>query len=35
MLANWLATCGLPEALEKAPALAAEVDTRRRAAFAA
>ena len=34
MLANWLATCGLPEALERAPALAAEVETRRRAAFA-
>jgi para-aminobenzoate synthetase component II len=34
MLANWLATCGLPSALEKAPALAAEVESRRRAAFA-
>ena len=34
MLANWLAACGLPAALEKAPALAAEVETRRRAAFA-
>ncbi|MGX6605418.1 aminodeoxychorismate/anthranilate synthase component II [Micromonosporaceae bacterium Da 78-11] len=34
MLANWLATCGLPSALEKAPALAAEVEIRRRAAFA-
>jgi para-aminobenzoate synthetase component II len=34
MLANWLAFCGLPGALEKAPALAAEVETRRRAAFA-
>jgi para-aminobenzoate synthetase component II len=34
MLANWLATCGLPEALERAPALAADVDARRRAAFA-
>jgi para-aminobenzoate synthetase component II len=34
MLANWLASCGLPEALEKAPALAAEVETRRRSAFA-
>jgi para-aminobenzoate synthetase component 2 len=33
MLANWLATCGLPEALDRAPALAAEVDARRRAAF--
>ena len=35
MLANWLAACGLPEALDRAPALAAEVETRRRAAFAA
>jgi para-aminobenzoate synthetase component II len=34
MLANWLATCGLPDALDRAPALAAEVETRRRAAFA-
>jgi para-aminobenzoate synthetase component 2 len=34
MLANWLAFCGLPSALEKAPVLAAEVETRRRAAFA-
>ena len=34
MLANWLARCGLPEAVERAPALAAEVDARRRAAFA-
>src|ERR1700754_2763138 len=34
MLANWLALCGLPSALDKAPALAAEVETRRRAAFA-
>ena len=34
MLANWLAACGLPEALAKAPPLAAEVETRRRAAFA-
>ncbi|MDG4791017.1 aminodeoxychorismate/anthranilate synthase component II [Micromonospora sp. WMMD1102] len=33
MLANWLAGCGLPEALDRAPALAAEVDARRRAAF--
>jgi para-aminobenzoate synthetase component 2 len=33
MLANWLATCGLPEALDRAPALAAEVDSRRRGAF--
>ena len=35
MLANWLASCGLPAALEKAPALAAEVESRRRAAFTA
>ncbi|TCB93535.1 aminodeoxychorismate/anthranilate synthase component II [Micromonospora zingiberis] len=34
MLANWLAACGHPEALERAPALAAEVDARRLAAFA-
>ena len=34
MLANWLAACGFPSALAKAPALAAEVETRRRAAFA-
>ncbi|MEU5671379.1 aminodeoxychorismate/anthranilate synthase component II, partial [Micromonospora sp. NPDC047753] len=34
MLANWLASCGHPEALERAPALAAEVDARRLAAFA-
>jgi para-aminobenzoate synthetase component II len=34
MLANWLAVCGLPDALDRAPALAAEVETRRRAAFA-
>src|SRR3954451_5326715 len=34
MLANWLASCGLPSALERAPALAAEVESRRRAAFA-
>jgi para-aminobenzoate synthetase component 2 len=35
MLANWLAACGLPEALERAPDLAAEVEARRRTAFAA
>jgi len=35
MLANWLAVCGLPEALKKAPPLAVEVETRRRAAFSA
>jgi para-aminobenzoate synthetase component 2 len=34
MLANWLAACGFPAALDRAPALAAEVDARRRAAFA-
>jgi para-aminobenzoate synthetase component 2 len=34
MLANWLATCGLPSALERAPELAAEVEARRRSAFA-
>jgi para-aminobenzoate synthetase component 2 len=34
MLATWLARCGLPEALDRAPALAAEVEARRRAAFA-
>jgi para-aminobenzoate synthetase component 2 len=34
MLANWLAACGLPAALERAPKLAAEVETRRRSAFA-
>ncbi len=34
MLANWLATCGYPEALERAPALVAEVEERRLAAYA-
>jgi para-aminobenzoate synthetase component II len=34
MLANWLAGCGLPAALDRAPALAAEVEARRQAAFA-
>jgi para-aminobenzoate synthetase component 2 len=34
MLANWLAACGLPGALEVAPALGAEVEARRLAAFA-
>ncbi|MFV2086173.1 aminodeoxychorismate/anthranilate synthase component II [Micromonospora sp. LOL_021] len=33
MLANWLAGCGLPQARQRAPQLAAEVETRRRAAF--
>jgi para-aminobenzoate synthetase component II len=35
MLANWLASCGYPAALERAPRLAAEVETRRQSAFAA
>ena len=35
MLANWLASCGLPSAQERAPELAAEVESRRRSAFAA
>ncbi|GII22206.1 aminodeoxychorismate/anthranilate synthase component II [Planosporangium mesophilum] len=34
MLANWLAACGYPEALDRAPELAAEVEARRVAAFA-
>jgi para-aminobenzoate synthetase component 2 len=34
LLANWLAGCGLPEALDRVPDLAAHVDTRRRTAFA-
>ncbi|MBB5871070.1 para-aminobenzoate synthetase component 2 [Allocatelliglobosispora scoriae] len=34
MLANWLAACGLPSALDMAPPLVAEVDERRLAAFA-
>ena len=34
MLANWLAACGYAEALDRAPALAAEVEARRVAAFA-
>jgi para-aminobenzoate synthetase component 2 len=34
MLANWLAACGFPSALERAPGLAAEVEARRLAAFA-
>lgn len=33
MLANWLATCGHPQALEIAPALSANLETRRLAAF--
>jgi para-aminobenzoate synthetase component 2 len=35
LLANWLATCGYPEALDRAPALVEDVETRRLAAFAA
>lgn len=34
MLANWLAVCGLPAALDRAPELVAEVEARRVAAFA-
>ncbi|HLT09609.1 MAG TPA: aminodeoxychorismate/anthranilate synthase component II [Micromonosporaceae bacterium] len=34
MLANWLAECGYPDALERAPELVAEVEARRLAAFA-
>jgi para-aminobenzoate synthetase component II len=33
LLANWLAACGLPEARRHAPDLAAEVESRRLAAF--
>jgi para-aminobenzoate synthetase component II len=35
ILANWLAACGYPQALDRAPALVAEVESRRQAAFAA
>jgi para-aminobenzoate synthetase component II len=35
MLANWLADCGFPGARDRAPELAAEVEARRQAAFAA
>ncbi|GAA1366395.1 aminodeoxychorismate/anthranilate synthase component II [Catellatospora chokoriensis] len=35
MLANWLASCGFPEALDHAPELAEEVEQRRLAAFPA
>ncbi|HET8658451.1 MAG TPA: aminodeoxychorismate/anthranilate synthase component II [Micromonosporaceae bacterium] len=35
MLANWLAAAGFRQALDRAPALAADVETRRLAAFAA
>jgi para-aminobenzoate synthetase component II len=34
MLANWLDGLGHPDALERAPALVAEVEARRTAAFA-
>jgi para-aminobenzoate synthetase component II len=34
MLANWLATCGYPAALDRAPELVAQVEVRRLAAFA-
>ena len=34
MLANWLAVCGYPQGLERAPELAAAVEARRTAAFA-
>jgi para-aminobenzoate synthetase component 2 len=34
MLANWVAACGHPAALERAPDLAAEVEARRLGAFA-
>jgi para-aminobenzoate synthetase component II len=34
MLANWLAECGYPQARERAPELAAQVEARRVAAFA-
>ena len=34
LLANWLASCGLPTARDRAPALAAEVEQRRQSAFA-
>ncbi len=34
VLANWLASCGFPSALDLAPQLAAEVEARRVAAFA-
>jgi para-aminobenzoate synthetase component II len=35
MLANWLAVCGHPQALDRVPELAAAVEARRCAAFAA
>jgi para-aminobenzoate synthetase component 2 len=34
LLANWLATCGLASAIDRAPALADQVEQRRLAAFA-
>ena len=33
LLANWLSTCGYPEALARVPALSADVEARRLAAF--
>jgi para-aminobenzoate synthetase component 2 len=33
LLANWLAVCGVPDALDRVPPLAAEVEDRRLAAF--
>jgi para-aminobenzoate synthetase component 2 len=35
ILANWLASCGYPQALDRAPTLVAVVESRRQAAFAA
>jgi para-aminobenzoate synthetase component 2 len=35
LLANWLATCGYSQALDRAPALVEDVEARRLAAFAA
>jgi para-aminobenzoate synthetase component II len=34
LLANWLSVCGYPDGLHRVPALAADVETRRLAAFA-
>jgi para-aminobenzoate synthetase component II len=34
LLANWLAVCGYPDAVQRAPELVAEVEARRAAAFA-
>jgi para-aminobenzoate synthetase component 2 len=35
LLATWLASCGMPTALDRAPELSAQVEARRREAFAA